>query len=208
MSNFSYCLTLLNCANIVVGFARIWGYPVGIIGNNGVLFAESALKVSVRTVLRDYILTENDITERNILPDGTAPTSWTIDLHYPDEENAKKFEQPFRSIAKHIAIYPYPIPFRCFYSKNINNLMMAGRNISVSHVALGTIRLMRTGGMMGEVVGMAASICKEKSVQPRDIYQKHFADLEKLMQKGVGDPNLPNIQKYNLGGTLMETKKK
>ena len=156
-----------------------------------------------RRLVGDYVLTENDLTNRNIMSDGTAPTSWTIDLHYPDPKNIKKFDQPFRSIAKHIKIYPYPIPFRCLYSKNIDNLLMAGRNISVSHVALGTIRLMRTGGMMGEVVGMAASICTMKSVQPRDIYQNHFSDLEKLMKKGVGDASLPKIQNYNLGGTLM-----
>ena len=90
------------------------------------------------------------------------------------------------------------------YSKNIENLMMGGRDISVSHVALGTVRLMRTGGMMGEVVGMAASICKEKNVQPRAIYTSHFSELEKLMKKGVGDPSLPNKQNYNQGGTLLE----
>ncbi len=81
---------------------------------------------------------------------------------------------------------------------------MAGRNISVSHVALGTIRLMRTGGMMGEVIGMAASVCKENDVLPRDVYQTHFKDLEELMKVGVGDPDLPEIQKYNLGRTLMK----
>ena len=161
-----------------------------------------------RRLVGDYILTENDLTEQNFLPDGTAPTSWTIDLHYPDPENEKMFEgEAFRSIAKHIKIYPYPIPYRCLYSKNINNLMMAGRDISVSHVALGTVRLMRTGGMMGEVVGMAASICKDKKVLPRDIYHSHFSDLEKLMTTGTGDPELPFIQDYNKGGTLMETDK-
>lgn len=161
-----------------------------------------------RRLVGDYILTENDLTGQNFLPDGTAPTSWTIDLHYPDPENLEKFDGgSFRSIAKHIKIYPYPIPFRCLYSKNIDNLMMGGRDISVSHVALGTIRLMRTGGMMGEVLGMAASICHGKKANPRDVYQSYFSDLEKLMQKGVGDASLPNIQKYNEGGTLMETKK-
>lgn len=161
-----------------------------------------------RRLVGDYVLTENDLTQQNFLPDGTAPTSWTIDLHYPDPENEKTFEgEAFRSIAKHIKIYPYPIPFRCLYSKNINNLLMAGRDISVSHVALGTVRLMRTGGMMGEVVGMAASICKERDVDPRQIYQRHFSDLEQLMIKGVGDPSLPPIQNYNLGGTLLETEK-
>lgn len=159
-----------------------------------------------RRLVGDYILTENDLINQNFMPDGTAPTTWTIDLHYPDPENLEKFDgEAFRSIAVHTKIYPYPIPFRCLYSKNIDNLMMAGRDISVSHVALGTVRLMRTGGMMGEVIGMAASVCKEKDVTPRQIYQSHFSDLEKLMLKGTGNPDLPNKQKYNLGGTLMET---
>ncbi len=159
-----------------------------------------------RRLVGDYILTENDLINQNFQPDGTAPTTWTIDLHYPDPENLEKFEgEAFRSIAVHTKIYPYPIPFRCLYSKNIDNLMMAGRDISVSHVALGTVRLMRTGGMMGEVIGMAASICKEKDVTPREIYQNHFSDLEKLMHQGTGNPDLPNKQTYNLGGTLMET---
>ncbi|MDZ7604337.1 MAG: FAD-dependent oxidoreductase [Cyclobacteriaceae bacterium] len=161
-----------------------------------------------RRLVGDYILTENDLTKQNFLPDGTAPTSWTIDLHYPDPENLEKFDgEAFRSIAVHTKIYPYPIPYRCLYSKNIDNLMMAGRDISVSHVALGTVRLMRTGGMMGEVIGMAASICKDKKVKPRDIYTSHFSDLEKLMLKGTGDATIPNTQDYNLGGTLMETEK-
>lgn len=157
-----------------------------------------------RRLVGDYILTENDLTGQNILPDGTAPTSWTIDLHYPDPENLEKFEgEAFRSIAKHIPIYPYPIPYRCLYSKNIENLMMAGRDISVSHVALGTVRLMRTGGMMGEVIGMAASVCKDRGVSPRGVYQNHFADMEKLMKKGIGDANLPFTQDYNKGSTLL-----
>ncbi len=159
-----------------------------------------------RRLVGDFILTENELRNQEILPDGTAPTSWTIDLHYPDEENLEKFEgEAFRSIAKHIKIYPYPIPYRCLYSKNIKNLMMAGRDISVSHVALGTVRLMRTGGMMGEVVGMAASVAAEHQAEPRDVYLNYFDELEKLMQKGVGDPDLPFIQNYNMGGTLMET---
>ena len=158
-----------------------------------------------RRLVGDYILTETDLTQKKLQPDGTAPTTWTIDLHYPAPENTELFPgQEFKSIAKHIEIYPYPIPFRCLYSKDINNLMMAGRNISVSHVALGTIRLMRTGGMMGEVIGMAASLCKEKDVLPADIYHTYFSDLKELMTVGVGDPDLPEIQNYNLGKTLME----
>jgi len=59
--------------------------------------------------------------------------------------------------------------------------------------------------MMGEVIGMAASICNDKKVDPRAIYQYHFSELEKLMLKGVGDASLPDKQIYNQGGTLLET---
>jgi hypothetical protein len=88
----------------------------------------------------------------------------------------------------------------------VNNLMMAGRDISVSHVALGTVRLMRTGGMMGEVIGMAASVCTRHDITPRKLYQEHFPELEQLMMQGVGDPDLLKIQNYNKGGTLMKTR--
>lgn len=81
---------------------------------------------------------------------------------------------------------------------------MAGRNISVTHVALGTVRVMRTTGMMGEVVGMAASICKKYQVNPRAVYQSHLPELKELMKEGVGQKGLPNNQQYNEGGTLKE----
>jgi hypothetical protein len=137
-----------------------------------------------------------------VYPDGTAPTSWTIDLHYPDPKNSVQFPgTEFKSIAKHTVIVPYPIPYRCLYSVNVPNLMMAGRNISVSHVALGTVRVQRTTGMMGEVIGMAALVCKQNSCDPRGVYTDHFEDLMKLMAKGIGNPDLPKIQNYNLGTT-------
>lgn len=82
--------------------------------------------------------------------------------------------------------------------------MMAGRNISVSHVALGTVRLMRTAGMMGEVLGMAASIAKKHHVTPREIYSSLMPELIALMEKGVGNPALPNKQNYNTGDTLLK----
>jgi len=78
---------------------------------------------------------------------------------------------------------------------------MAGRNISVSHVALGTIRVMRTTGMMGEVVGMAASICHEQKALPRDVYNDYLESLKALMQKGVGSMEGEPKQRYNQGST-------
>lgn len=64
-------------------------------------------------------------------------------------------------------------------------MFMAGRNISVTHLALGTVRVMRTGGMMGEVVGMAASICSKNNALPRDVYQTYLGDLKEMLSAGV-----------------------
>ena len=156
-----------------------------------------------RRLMGDYILKEDDIRKHVVHEDGTAASTWTIDLHYPDPANTANFpDQEFKSIAKHIEIYPYPIPYRCLYSRNVDNLFMAGRNISVTHVALGTVRVMRTTGMMGEVVGMAASLCKKYHVNPRGVYRSYLNDLKGLMKEGVGKKGLPNNQQYNEGGTL------
>ena len=156
-----------------------------------------------RRLLGDHILTENDILDFVIYPDAAGSTTWSIDLHYPDPKNTKYFpNKEFKAIAVQNNIYPYPVPYRCLYSRNIENLFMAGRNISVTHIALGTTRVMRTCGIMGEVVGMAASLCKKYNVGPREVYQAHLQELKELMELGVGRGDLPNNQTYNLGGTL------
>ena len=64
--------------------------------------------------------------------------------------------------------------------------MMAGRIISVTHAALGTIRVQRTTGMMGEVLGMAASLCRKHKTDPRGVYRDHLEEFKKLMCRGVG----------------------
>lgn len=156
-----------------------------------------------RRLLGDHILTENDILDFVIYPDAAGSTTWSIDLHYPDPKNTKYFpNKEFKAIAVQNNIYPYPVPYRCLYSRNVENLFMAGRNISVTHIALGTTRVMRTCGIMGEVVGMAASLCKKYNVGPREVYQAHLQELKELMELGVGRGDLPNNQTYNLGGTL------
>jgi hypothetical protein len=156
-----------------------------------------------RRLLGDLILKEQDITDFVVYPDASAPTTWTIDLHYPDPKNTEHFPgMEFKSIAVHKKIHPYPIPYRCFYSRNVDNLFMAGRNISVTHVALGTVRVMRTTGMMGEVVGMAASVAAKNKTNPRGVYQNHLPELKALMEKGVGKYDAENMQNYNQGSTL------
>jgi len=160
--------------------------------------AHVAGKRESRRLLGDVILTQQDIQKQREFPDAFVTTTWSIDLHYPDPENSKYFPgQEFKTICKTPGIKPYPIPYRCLYSRNVENLFMAGRNISVTHVALGTVRVMRTCGMMGEVVGMAASLCKQHNTTPRGVYESHLAELKMLATRGVG--------KADLGGSASDS---
>lgn len=140
-----------------------------------------------RQVIGDVLLTREDIASKKAFPDGTVPTTWDIDLHYPREQYAEKFpHDPFiskavfdKSVDKQ---HGYPVPYRCFYSKNIENLFTAGRDVSVTHEALGTVRVMKTGGMIGEVVGKAASICVKNDCTPREVYERYWPSLVELLQ--------------------------
>jgi hypothetical protein len=141
-------------------------------------------------LLGDVILSEHDVVHATPYPDGCVPTGWLIDLHLPDERYVRGFEgDAFISKAHYTKCpLPYWVPYRCLYSRNIANLFMAGRNISVAHEALGTVRVMRTGGCMGEIVGMAAAICRKRDCDPRAVYQRHLEELQELMRVGVGKP--------------------
>lgn len=154
-----------------------------------------------RRLLGDHVLTENDLVNGVAYPDASFTTTWSIDLHYPDPRNTEHFPGgEFKSICTHGAVNPYAVPYRCLYSRNIDNLFMAGRNISVTHIGLGTVRVMRTTGMMGEVVGMAAGICTRHRSLPRQVYTDHLDELKAMMEKGMGRSGLKNNQLYNLGG--------
>ena len=143
-----------------------------------------------RRLLGDVVLTKDDLMQTREYPDGCVPTSWSIDLHLPAKTYVKGFEQdPFISQA-HFTQYkrPYWIPYRCFYSRNVANLFMAGRDVSVTHEALGTARVMRTTGMMGEVVGRAAYLCKTHQTDPCGVYESHLDELKGLLSKRLSKP--------------------
>ncbi len=159
-----------------------------------------------RRLLGDVILDVEDLIQDRKFPDGSAPTGWSNDLHLPNPRYNKGFEgDAFISKAEHGYFpafkdnRPYWIPYRCLYSRNIENLFMAGRCISVTHGALGAVRVMRTCGTGGEIVGMAASVCKEFDTNPRGVYKKHLADLQKRMRKGVGKVDGSTIPYLNQG---------
>ncbi|TAN36311.1 MAG: FAD-dependent oxidoreductase [Verrucomicrobia bacterium] len=140
-----------------------------------------------RRLLGDVLLTAEEIVGQRIFEDACFPCTWDLDRHYPDLRYAKGFEgREFISEA-HFGKFkpPYWAPYRCLYSRNIPNLFMAGRDISVTHDALGTVRVMRTCGMMGEVVGLAATLCRQHGVLPRGVYEKHLAKLTAALGKGA-----------------------
>jgi len=143
-----------------------------------------------RRLIGDTILTQGDIQACRPFPDGVAKGSWSIDLHYP--KDYKKY--PFRTYAQFNKVKPYPIPYRCLYSKNIENLLMAGRNVSLTHVALGSVRVMNTGGQLGVATGAAAYLCKKYGTTPRGVYEKHLQDLLDILAsrgdyEGALDPS-------------------
>ena len=136
-------------------------------------------------LLGDVVLTDDDIESKKSFPDACVLTTWSIDLHVPHPTYTKANpERPF--ISKAIfrdsvdSRNGYPIPYRCFYSRNVPNLFMAGRNISVTREALGTIRVMKTIGMMGVAVGRAAAICIARDCTPREVYAKHLEEVKEL----------------------------
>lgn len=140
-----------------------------------------------RRLLGDIILNENDIMKQIDYPDKSYTTSWYIDLHFEEEENSRLYpgvEWQAWNLSTPLPA-PYHVPYRTLYSRNIKNLFMAGRNVSVTHVALGSVRVMTTTAMMGEVVGMAAKVCKQHDGLPRDVYEKYIGDLQKLMKEGI-----------------------
>ncbi len=138
-----------------------------------------------RRLLGDMILTEQDVLNGIPYDDASFTTTWPVDLHYPKPVKGLENEEPFLAKSVTRDIKPYAVPYRTLYSRNIENLFMAGRNISVTHAALGTVRVMRTTGMMGEVVGIAASIALKYNTTPRGVFLYHLDELKTLMEEGV-----------------------
>ena len=124
-----------------------------------------------RRLQGDHILVQDDVMNGVFFEDAVATGSWTIDLHIPTST-------PYRSEAIFTSVSTYYFPFRSLYSRNVPNLMMAGRCLSASHVGLGSPRVMHTCGQMGVAVGYAASLCKKYGIDPRDIYRSTNRTVE------------------------------
>ena len=133
-----------------------------------------------RRLVGDYMYTFNDAKQMTEFKDAVVMEKREIDVHY--QQNLIDSTKPdFLSGALFYHIDHYYIPYRCLYSKNINNLFMAGRCFSCSHIGLGGPRVMNTTGQMGAAVGYAASLCNKHKVSPRDIYDNHLQELKNLI---------------------------
>jgi hypothetical protein len=145
-----------------------------------------------RRLLGDVVVTRGDLYRERRFPDACVPCTWHMDLHVPHRDYQRGFEgEEFISWCVQ-GPFPRPfwLPYRALYSRNIANLFMAGRDISVTHEALGSVRVMRTCGMMGEVLGMSASLCRRFDCTPRGVYEKHLSELQALLRRGVNEGTL------------------
>ena len=166
-------------------------------------------------LLGDVVLSQEDIVSGRQFDDACVLTTWGIDLHHPQEKYLGKYgDNPFISRAEFgkgvDKSKGYPVPYRCFYSRNIENLFMAGRNISVTHQALGTVRVMKTCGMMGVVVGKAASVARKHNGSPREVYERYLPELIELLKLPgnmrrdalsdpfAEDPSLPKFEPMSI----------
>ena len=141
-----------------------------------------------RRLAGDYVYTFSD--ERNMVefPDAVVMEKRNIDVHYQLIE-ADSAKPDFLSEALYYKVDHYYIPYRSLYSRNIKNLLMAGRCFSCSHIGLGGPRVMHTTGQMGVAVGYAASLCKKYSTNPRGIYNDHLEELKNLIYNSDSGKN-------------------
>ena len=134
-----------------------------------------------------HILTQNDIEAGGRFPDIVAYGGWTMDDHNPGGFNWKHEPNIF-----HPAPSPYGIPYRCLWSRNVGNLLFAGRCASFTHAALSSTRVMGTAAVMGQAVGTAAAIAVREGLSPREVGEKRIQELQQSLL--YQDCYLPGIR--------------
>ena len=130
-----------------------------------------------RRMVGEHILTQPEISAGTVFEDEVAFGGWPLDDHFPDG-----FYHRGHPNTGYTTPAPYSIPYRSLYSKNVDNLFFAGRNISATHMAMSSSRVMGTCTLVGEAVGKAAAIAAQNGITPHDVYADKCGELqEKLM---------------------------
>ncbi|VGO18310.1 FAD-dependent oxidoreductase [Pontiella sulfatireligans] len=149
-----------------------------------------------RRFMGDHILTQVDIQENRHFEDAVAYGGWGFDEHCPG--GIENLDDPPSFFYGRVP-YVYEIPYRSLYSRNISNLQFAGRNVSVTHTALSSTRIIATCSMMGQAAGTAAAICVQKGITPRTLAANHINELqEQLLRDDVFIPNRPASDEKDL----------
>ncbi len=151
-----------------------------------------------RRLIGDYVLTQEDCTSGRKFDDIVAYAGWTIDVHNPQGIFSGK-EGPYDF---DIRVPLNGVPYRCLYSKNVRNLLMSGRCISVTHIAMGTIRVENTLATIGQAVGTAAAMAIALGVTPREIGRRYIKELQQtLLRDDAFIPGLSNMDATDLALT-------
>ena len=125
-----------------------------------------------RRLIGDHVLTQHDILGQARFEDTVAFGGWSIDIHPPQGVYA------YQTASSHtFADGVYEIPYRSLYSRNVGNLLFAGRNLSATHVAFASTRVMATCATLGEAAGTSAALCVAHGVSPRGLFDHHRHDL-------------------------------
>ncbi len=138
-----------------------------------------------RRMMGPYVLTQLDISAQTVFPDTVAYGGWPMDNHHPDG-----FYHIGPPTAYGNTPSPYCIPYRSLYSANVGNLFFAGRNISATHLAMSSSRVMATCAVLGQAVGTAANIAREFGLSPQGVYEEKIQLLQqRLMENGCFLPH-------------------
>lgn len=146
-----------------------------------------------RRFMGDYVLRQSDLEDLKIFKDTVAYGGWNIDVHFPHGISGRGLSYWHGKDLDG----RYGIPLSCLYSRNIDNLMFAGRNISASHIALGSTRVMATCALMGQAIGNAAALCLKYDKTPREIRNHHINELQRNLL--LQDVYLPGFQLDDTG---------
>jgi len=165
-----------------------------------VAFPRYNAKRETRRLIGDYVLTQGDIDAARVFPDAIAYCGWPLDVHHPKGLFSGK-EGPFYSNDR---VPITTIPYRCIYSKNIENLFMAGRCASVSHIALGTVRIENTLATLGQAAGTAAALCLAMQVTPRQIHEQHMQQLRQILLRD--DQYIPGLKNNDPADLVRQAK--
>ena len=135
-----------------------------------------------------HVLTQRDVEAGGVFDDVVAYGGWAMDDHHPAGFRTPSGEAP--SLC-HPTPTPYGIPYRTLYSANIKNLFFAGRNISATHAANSSTRVMATCSLLGQAMGTAAAMCINLGLTPGELYEREIKTLQKKLQDaGVFLPGL------------------